>query len=155
MKLKSKIKLHWKWICLSTEEFKSHSENPFHGEVFSQFQFWFVLCGSFYLLILASHMQMNLPTLELGSTCSPHLLIQCCSQAAEGKLQTLSGAFLGEMGSLALGQCEVRSWQVCAVLPLVEEPVSASLANLCLVFLCGWDWVFLPLTDERQSETCE
>lgn len=37
------------------------------------------------------------------------------------------------MGSLALGQCEVRSLQVCAMLPLVEEPVLASFANFYLV----------------------
>lgn len=90
-------------------------------------------------------MQMNLPTLELGSTCSPHLLIQRCSQAAAGKLQTLSGAFLGEVGSLELGQCEVRSWQVSAVLPLVALPT------------CAW-WFFVdgrecfsPLTAERRG----
>lgn len=54
-------------------------------------------------------------------------------------------------GSLALGQCEVRSWQLCAVLPLLEEPVSASLANLCLVVFCGWEGECLPLTHERRG----
>lgn len=58
---------------------------------------------------------------------------QRCRQSVVGKLQSHLRCILGDMGSLALGQCEVRSLQVCAMLPLVEEPVLASLANFYLV----------------------
>lgn len=62
-----------------------------------------------------------------------------------GKLQSHLRCILGDMGSLARERCEVRSLQVCAMLPLVEEPVLASLANLYLVgFFVGGRELFLP-----------
>lgn len=88
-------------------------------------------------------MQMKLPTLDLGSTCSPCSWIQSEGCAAgrqqRGDFKATSGAFW------ALGQREVRSLQVCAMLPLLEEPVLASLANLHLVAFCGWEGVIFNL----------
>ena len=77
-----------------------------------------------------------------------------CGQSAVGKLQSHLRCILGDLGSLALGRREGRSLQVRAMLPPVEEPVSASLANLCLVFFCGWEGVIFNLGrwKERQFE---